>query len=378
MFDEQRYKETRKVTLIGSALDLVLGVAKILAGYAGSSQALIADGVHSLSDLVTDIMVLFAAKHGSRAADEDHPYGHARIETLMTVVLGIALILVALGIGYDAVRRLFHPAMLLHPGWLALAIAAISIFSKEAIYQYTMRVAVRLRSNLLRANAWHSRSDAISSVIVVIGVAGSMAGLTYLDAIATVGVVLMIARIGWDMAWHSMTELVDTGLDPGRVEKMRDYVKSMDGVIDLHMLRTRRMGADALVDVHLQVGPHLSVSEGHHISEVVRNRMIEEFDEVTDVMVHIDPENDEDVQPCGELPLRHEIVEKLRQAWAGIACRDKIENITLHYLDGKIHIDLQLSLDIFNDQKSGQIISDSLISASKSVEYIGDVRVCFH
>jgi len=375
---DNRYKETFKVTVIGSVLDLALGVAKIFIGLIGNSQALLADGVHSLSDLVTDIMVLFAAKHGSREADEDHPYGHARIETMMTVALGLALITVALGLGYDAISRLFHPDKLLQPEPMTLIVAAISIVSKEAIYQYTMRVAVRLRSNLLKANAWHSRSDAISSVIVLIGVAGSMAGLTYLDAIAAVGVVYMIAKIGWDLAWNSMRELVDTALDTERVNKIRQSIIDMDGVEDLHLLRTRRMGQDALVDVHIQVGDRLSVSEGHHISEVVRKRLIGEFDEVSDVMVHIDPENDETASPGEYLPLRAEIEKSLREAWIDIPIASKIEYITLHYLGGKIHVDLQLPIEVCTDQASGKALTQELIRASQAVDVIGTVRVCFH
>ena len=378
MNSDQRYREAKKVTLVGSVLDLVLGIGKIITGYIGYSQALIADGVHSLSDLVTDVLVLIAAKQGSREADEDHPYGHARIETMMTVALGMALIAVALGLGYDALRRLFEPELLLHPGWLALVVAAISIISKELIYHYTLRAAVRLRSNLLRANAWHSRSDAISSVIVFIGVLGSMAGLTYLDAIATIGVVYMIAKIGWDLSWHSMRELVDTALDAERVEKIRACIQDIDGVEDLHLLKTRRMGADALVDVHIQVGSRLSVSEGHQISEMVRLRLIDVMDEVSDVMVHIDPENDENVQSCCSLPLRREIEKKLKQAWVDIPLAEKIEYITLHYLSGKIHIDLQLPLALCSDTSSAQNLTDALIAASQSLKEIGEVRVCFY
>jgi len=372
-----RYKDIRKVTLIGSALDLVLGVAKILAGYVGNSQALIADGVHSLSDLFTDILVLVAAKQGSREADEDHPYGHARIETMMTVALGLSLILVSLGLGYDAAARLFEPESLKSPGWLALSVATFSIVSKEAIYHYTLRAAKRLRSNMLRANAWHSRSDAISSVIVVIGVLGSMAGLTYLDAIATIGVVYMIAKIGWDLAWHSMRELVDTALDAERVEKIREFIKDIDGVEGLHLLKTRRMGSDALVDVHIQVSSRLSVSEGHQISEVVRKRLIDGMDEISDVMVHIDPENDEQVQACSHLPLRREIEKKLATVWANIPISKEIEYITLHYLDGKIHVDLHIPLKASADNVQLQQLAESLKKAAASLENIGEVNVCF-
>ena len=209
-----RYKEVRKVTLIGSAVDLSLGVAKLIGGFIAQSQALIADGIHSLSDLATDFIVLYAAKHAHKDADAEHPYGHARFETLATVVLGVALIAVAIGIGIDAVDRLFHEERLLQPTKLALFIAVVSIIAKEIIYHYSMTIARKYRSEMLKANAWHSRTDAISSVIVVIGVLGSMAGLLYLDAIAAVGVAVMIAKIGWDLALQSLRELIDTGLEP--------------------------------------------------------------------------------------------------------------------------------------------------------------------
>lgn len=372
-----RYRETRKVTLIGSALDLLLGVGKIFIGFIDQSQALIADGVHSLSDLATDFMVLFAAKHGSREADEDHPYGHARIETMMTVALGLALIAIGLGLGYDAGRRLFSPDLLLHPGWMALVVASISIVSKEAIYHYTMHYARKLRSNLLRANAWHSRSDAISSVVVVVGVAGSMAGLDYLDAIAAIGVAIMIAKIGWDLSWNSMRELVDTALDAEKVESIREFIQTIDGVVDLHLLRTRRMGADALVDVHIQVDDHLSVSEGHQISETVRQKLIREFDEVSDVMVHIDPENDEVVQPCNHLPLRREVLKSLKRIWAGIPEASKIEHITLHYLNGKIELEVWLPLNVVDNCETGRNLARQMREACSAVKEIGRVRISF-
>jgi cation diffusion facilitator family transporter len=294
---DSRYREIRWVTLVGSAIDLTLGILKIVFGYLANSQALIADGVHSLSDLATDFMVLFAAKHGSRDADESHPYGHGRFETVATVALGIALIVVAAGIAWDAIERLFNPEELLQPGVWALVIASLSVISKEWIYHYTMHVAKKLKSNMLRANAWHSRSDAISSIIVVIGVAGTMAGLNYLDSVAAVLVGAMVAKIGWDLAWQSVHELVDTALDPERVEAIRREILSVGGVRELHMLRTRMMGGDALVDVHVLVDPKLSVSEGHYIGEKVRERLITEIEEVSDVMVHVDPEDDEKMKP---------------------------------------------------------------------------------
>ena len=343
---KERYHAVMRVTLIGSFFDLLLGVVKIVGGYIGNSTALIADGVHSLSDLFTDFIVIYAAKHSHREADEDHPYGHGRIETLATVALGLALFVVAVGIGWDAVARLFHPEELWQPGVLALGLASISIFVKEGLYHYSMRIARKYRSNMLKANAWHSRTDAISSVVVVIGVAGSMAGLEYLDAIAAVGVALMIAKVSWELGWHSVRELIDTGLEPERVTAIRKIILAVDGVKTLHILRTRRMGSDALVDVHIQVDPELSVSEGHQISEYVRASVIKEIDEVADVMVHIDPEDDELYSTNTKLPLRQELLAKLAKHWDKIPEASQLEDITLHYLEGKIKVNLRLPLSV--------------------------------
>ena len=376
----QRYKDTIRVTLIGSVIDLLLGVAKIIIGFTAQSQALIADGVHSLSDLVTDFAVLYAAKHSHREADEDHPYGHGRIETVVTVGLGIALVGVSVGIMIDATHRLFNPNTLLSPGMLALAIAFISVIAKEAIYQYTMVIAKRYRSNMLKANAWHSRSDAISSIIVVIGIIGSMAGLTYLDAIAAIGVGIMIAKIGWDLAWHSIKELIDTGLETERVKEIEKNILGVDGVATLHILRTRQVGADALVDVHIQVEPYISVSEAHYISETVRSKLINEIEEVIDVMVHIDPEDDENVPQSEKLPLRQEMLKKLELAWADVEEAKQIDCITMHYLQGKIEIELLLPLAILHNAQpdAEKAVKERFVQALADVEEIEKVSIRYH
>lgn len=372
--DDMRYREMRKVTLIGSAVDLSLGVLKLIFGFLANSQALIADGVHSLSDLATDFMVLIAAKHGSRDADDDHPYGHGRFETLATVALGIALIVVAAGIAWDAIDRLFNPEELLQPSIWALLVAAISVLAKEWTYHYTMRLARKLKSNMLKANAWHSRSDAISSVVVMIGVGGTMAGLEYLDSVAAVLVGAMIAKIGWDLAWQSVHELVDTALDPERVKIIRDEIMNVGGVRKLHMLRTRMMGGEALVDVHVIVDPKLSVSEGHFIGETVRKRLIEAVDEVADVMVHIDSEDDEKLKPSLNLPGRSHVIKKLEECWTGIPLASKIERIVLHYLDGMLEV--ELCLPELNESEQANV--EALRAAASKAENVRAVSIYFH
>jgi cation diffusion facilitator family transporter len=372
-----RYRDARLATVVGAVVNLALAVVKVIIGIVGQSHALITDGIHSLSDLATDALVLVAARHGSRDADADHPYGHGRIETAFTVALGVFLLLVSLGISIDAGRRLFDPRLLLHPEPLALVVALVSVLSKELLYQYTMRVARRLRSPLLKANAWHHRTDALSSVVVLTGIAGSLIGLEYLDALASVGVALMIARIGWDVAWDAIRELVDTGLEPERVTTIRNSILAVEGVNSVHMLRTRRMGADALVDVHVQVNPRLSVSEGHQIGEYVRTKLVKNIEEVADVTVHVDPEDDDRGLLCAGLPLRPEFIEQLKERWQPILNLALLKAINLHYLSGKIHVDLVLPLDLFEDSRQTMALKRRLLEAAGDLRAFGSLKVYY-
>lgn len=373
---QQRYNQVRKVTLIGSLIDFLLGVAKILVGWFAHSQALVADGVHSLSDLATDFFVLYAARHSHKEADEDHPYGHGRIETLATVGLGIALIFIAIGIGYDAVLRLNDPGMLLEPGMLALAVALVSVISKEWIYHYTVNAARRLRSDMLMANAWHSRSDAISSVVVVIGIAGAMFGYPYLDAVAAVAVAAMIAKIGFDLVRSSSKELIDTALEPEEIETIRKHIFNVSGVRAVHMLRTRKSAGDAFVDVHIQVDPRVSVSEGHQIGETVRRQLLDKVEMVSDVTVHIDPEDDEKESPCDNLPSRETVIEALKKHWSQLP-EAAVEDVTLHYLSGEIHVELLLPITLLDSTREAGEFVEELKRAVSSLPYIKGVEVQF-
>ncbi|HEY5789550.1 MAG TPA: cation diffusion facilitator family transporter [Gammaproteobacteria bacterium] len=376
--DAGRYGDARRVTLVGAAVNVVLSVVKVVLGVVGHSAALVADGIHSLSDLASDVVVLYAARLGSEHADEDHPYGHGRIETVATVAVGALLGAVAFGIGYDAVQRLYDLDALVVPGVITLAAAVVSVLSKEWLYHYTMRAARRLRSNLLRANAWHHRSDSISSVVVIIGIAGALAGLPYLDAVAAVIVAVMIAKAGWDLAAQSISELIDTGLEPERLAKIREKILEVEGVGALHMLRTRRMGADALVDVHILVDPTISVSEGHQLSERVRGHLIRNLDEVSDVTVHIDPEDDEVVSPSMHLPLREVVLGRLRDCWADIPAAADPEAVTLHYLDGKIDVELLLPLQRVATLDEARALGEQLAQRAAQLEEVRKLDVHYH
>lgn len=372
---QARDKAMRKTSVVGAVVNLALTVLKIIFGVIGQSHALIADGIHSLADLSTDVMVWFAAKYSNLPADKEHPYGHARIETAFTVGLGVVLIITAIGIVFDSAQRLLNPDLLLQPTPIVLLIAAISIFANEGLYQYTMRIAKHYKSGLLKANAWHHRSDAISSIVVLLGVAGSLLGLPYLDAFAAVGVALMIGKIGWDQTWTSIRELIDTGLEPERVAAVERIIKDIEGVEGVHMLRSRRMGGSYLVDVHIEVNERLSVSEGHKISEFVRIKLIESDKNISNALVHIDPEDDSLEVLCKGLPFRREVLADLRRVWDGEVDAADCDSVTLHYLSGKVHVDLVRPMD--SAAETERNLAQRLEDKAHTLDYIGQVRIFY-
>ncbi len=344
------YLQIRQITLIGSVINALLALAKIVGGVLTGSQALVADGIHSLSDLATDILVIVAARQGSQAADREHPYGHGRIQTAASMLLALSLAFIAAGLAWDAVERLRHPGTLLHPGLSAMAIAILSILLKEVLCHYTMRVAQRLESGLLRANAWHHRSDALSSLIVVAGIAGVMGGFDWADAIATIVVTVMIAQVAYSIGRVALAELIDTAADPGLVDQIHRYIQTVPGVLDAHELRTRRMGSDVLADVHLRVDPHISVSEGHRIGDEVIGLLKAELPRLSDVIVHIDPEDDRQWNSSDTLPLRPELESAVNTILQlhGIAetGNDGGPTLVLHYLGGGLVAELTLALPL--------------------------------
>ena len=307
MGDSAEYREIRSVTLVGSALDGILALAKVAGGYFGHSQALIADGIHSFSDLLTDLLVIVAARKASHQADREHPYGHGRIQTIATALLAVSLALVAIGVAWDAVDRLTGPDALLQPGWEALVVAAVSVVVKEGVFHYTMRSARRLNSSLLRANAWHSRTDALSSLVVIAGIIGAMLGLPWADSVAAIGVAAMILYVAFGIGKESIEELIDTAVDATTQEEARQTIMAVPGVLDTHELRTRRMGSQVYADVHIRVAQFISVSEGHHIGDQVMKALKDRFERMIDVVVHIDPEDDSVPPVIDTLPQRPEI-----------------------------------------------------------------------
>ena len=376
--DPGRYEAGRRVTLVSIGANLVLTLAQIVIGVIGNSQALVADGMHTLSDLITDFMVLFALKFGRKAADAEHPYGHGRIETAVTMLLGAILTAVAVGITLRAGMRLGAAEAFITPAVATLWVAVVTLFAKEALFHYTMRVAVRYDSNMLRANAWHHRSDAISSLIVVVGIGGSLFGFVYLDSVAAIIVAFMVAKVGVDLTWQALRELVDTALAQEDIEAIRRTILTTGGVKALHLLRTRRVGGRALVDVHIIVDERLSVTEGHQISETVRARLMNEITRVADAMVHIDTEEDISGPTCLDLPLRDEVLKRLERYFKDIPAARRIERVTLHYIERHIDLELLLPLAAVADAaEAGRLVARLKAAVGKD-EYIGTLDVHFH
>ncbi|MEX1080675.1 MAG: cation diffusion facilitator family transporter [Halofilum sp. (in: g-proteobacteria)] len=368
---DARFRQISWVTWIGVAANLLLALVKIIVGVVGQSQALVADGVHSLSDLFSDGVVLLAARQAARDPDADHPYGHGRIETAATIVVGISLLGTAALLGHNAIESL-GAGNLGSPELAALVVALGSVAAKETLFRYTRAVGKRVRSRLLEANAWHHRSDALSSIVVAMGIGGTLAGWATFDAIAAIVVAAMVAKVGIDLIWQSLRELVDTGLDDRTCEHLREQAAAVDGVRHVHTVRSRWMGHYALVDLHVRVGPRVSVSEGHRVAEAVRLALLDHGTRLADVMVHVDPEEDTDGGPSNELPLRGELVERLQARWAGLPGAERVEGVTLHYLGGQVHV--QISLAPYTDG-GGPANAEAMRAAAAAEPFVGSVTV---
>lgn len=363
MDKKKRYHLARKVTVVGAIMNALLGIMKVIAGGLFHSHALIADGIHSFADLLTDAMVLVGAKYGSQDADDAHPYGHQRIETATTLMLSLALVMAGTGIAWDALDELIHKTHDI-PKLLALPIAILSILSNELLFQYTHFIGKKIKSALIIANAWHRRSDAASSLVVLVGIIGSFIGYAGFDALAAVIVAIMIIKMGWDYGWNSVKELIDTAVDSQTLQTIQALILNTDGVIKIHQLRSRLMGGDIYVDVHVQVSPWISVSEGHYIAQHVHQKLMDKIETIKDVTVHVDPEDDETSNPSLHLPNRSTLEKTLLKPWR--ARCPSIQSWSLIYLDGKLNIELfcshpidQTMLDqVQNDLKQHLMITN--------------------
>ncbi len=285
----------RHVTWIGFWVNAVLMALKVIFGIYGHSDALVADGVHSLSDFATDLIVLVFVGIAYRHADSQHPYGHGKFETFAALMIGIILLGVAIGIGISGVKAIsgsFKGQILPRPDFLTLIIAFISIASKEALFRYTINAGNKVNSSSLIANAWHHRSDAVSSIATLAGVSAAyFLGESWriLDPVASVLIAVFIAVSAINICRPSVNELLEKSLPQAEVDKARRTIASIEGVKDFHRLRTRRNGHSCIIDTHIKVDPLINVAQGHNIASAVEQALRQEFGDDIITNIHVEP-----------------------------------------------------------------------------------------
>ena len=283
-----RQAAAQRSTWVSVGVNLLLSAGQLAAGLVAHSQALVADALHSLSDLLSDFVVLIANRHSGKAADEDHHYGHHRYENAASLVIGALLLGVAAGMLWAGVNKLAAPHTIATVQPLALWVAGIALLAKEGLFRYMLAVAKRVRSSLLVANAWHARSDAASSLVVLAGIGGSLLGYPILDPIAALIVGLMILRMGWRFTWDALHDLMDRSASEEDNRRIDAIIRATPGVHGLHDLRTRRVGDMILVDVHIEVADTVNVRTGHDIALAARKAVMDALP-VLNVMTHVDP-----------------------------------------------------------------------------------------
>jgi len=332
-----------KVTLVGIASNLVLSIIKFIGGVIGNSAAMVADAVHSLSDLLTDVIVLITIKIGQKPKDDNHPYGHGRAESLGTAVVGFFIILAGIGLAYEA-WEIVQSEVSQIPKLLAAGTALISIFIKEWLFRYTRSVGKKSNSSILLANAWHHRSDAISSIAALIGILGSMAGFPVLDPIASAMVSFMIMKVGYELTLGGFRDLMDTALNEKDTQKLQATIDNISGVIKSHDLRTRKIGEEILMDVHIQVDSDLTVTEGHEVAERVRRQVIKNYPNTQDILVHVDGYDDREVESIYNIS-RDDVEILLTPILANAERTFKKTQLRVHHLKGKNIVELYLHGD---------------------------------
>lgn len=285
----ERHRVARRSTLVSVLVNVVLTLVQLWIGLQTRSQALVADAIHSLSDLMSDFIVLLANRHSHKAADAGHPYGHQRFETASSLALGLLLIGVGIGMIWRVIPALTPgdaPATVLDP--MALYVALFTLACKEGLFRYLLAQAHKVHSSMLVANAWHSRSDAASSLVVALGIAGNMAGYAMLDAVAALIVGLLIVRMGAQFAWNALNDLMDRAASLDHLQRIQAALNDTPDLLGWHDLRTRRMGDLIQVDVHLEVDGDWTVARAHEIALMARQRIMASAP-VLDVMTHLDP-----------------------------------------------------------------------------------------
>ncbi len=379
---EDRYRQVKKVSLIAAVFNLFLGLLKFIMGCLGGSTALVADGLHSFSDIIADLFVILASKFSKHEADEDHPYGHRRIETLGTFAIGFFLVFIGIGIGYEAFYLLWTQgwnSAELKPEFYTIWIAIFSVIGNEILFFYTLNVGKKINSELLIANAYHSRGDSLTGMVVLVGLIGAQLGFPFLDKMAAILIALYLIKMGVGWGIRALSELVDVGLRPERLQAIETKIHQTPGVIKSHLLRTRKMADQVFLDVHIQVNPYLSVSEGHYIGESVRMRLGKAFPELFDITVHIDIDEHVEGIPNSLPPSSEVLKSKLQEVWKAYLKPEDLVEIRVHYFSTLIQVEAKISLHAFEAITIQDLenVEKTLIEEAKKVPEISTVFIVF-
>lgn len=352
-------KAAWRTTFAGAGINLILVAVKGVGGWFSGSQALIADAIHSLADLLTDIIAFVAVLLGRAEADDTHPYGHGKFETFGTLILSLFLLGTALGLGWHLVESLLAGKAAHNLGTVALVAAGLSVLLNEALFRYCLYEGNKADSKPIIANAWHHRADGLSSVAVFAGIALNLVGFEYGDTAAAAIVVLFLLKVAYSLGREAFDELVDAAIPEDEQASMAKSIAKTEGVLDCHMLRGRRIGGDTVLDVHVDVSPLISVSEGHRIAEMVEYNLMNAHPKVTDVTVHIDPaEHSHEPPKAAAGPSREEMEAHIKKTIENICPQAEVARITLHFIDHKTQAEI-----VFTKFPGGQKNKNALLEA---------------
>ncbi|HQC79376.1 MAG TPA: cation diffusion facilitator family transporter [Accumulibacter sp.] len=372
---QQNYKEAQKVTKVGTIADVLLTLAKLLIGFMSHSAALVAEGLHSAADVLFDLVVMIGMHLGRKEADDDHPYGHGKFESLATLLLAFILLGVAVGIALDAANRIKDPD-LAPPEHLALWVAAGSMVVKEMLYRYTVGVGRRIGSNIIVANAWHHRSDSIASFAALLGIAGAIAGWPMLDPVAAIGVAYFVGKVGVEIATDSLKELTDSA--SAVVNEIRATITRLINehpeVLSAHLVKARKLGPDILVDVHVVVDTFLSVTEGHQIADQVEKTLLREVTDITAVMVHVDTRDELADGEVAIYPNRRRLRERFdKHATLASPLVELLEVVPHYTADGvvaEVFVDAQANAGMAEVRESAMRLARQLHQSHEEVKKV--------
>jgi cation diffusion facilitator family transporter len=362
-----------RAIIVGVIANIILSLFKFIGGILGNSVALVADAIHSLSDLVTDIIVLFTHRIGKMPQDADHPYGHGRAETIGTAIIGLIIIATGIGVIHETWEAIAGDTGKT-PGLLAAIAAIFSILINEGLYHYTRRVGEATQSPSLIANAWHHRTDAISSIAALIGIVGASQGFFFMDPLAGAVVGCMIVKVGIDITREGIRDLMDTALSEEHTKKIHSILKEIPEVLHFHDLRSRVIGGEFLIDVHILVDAEMTVTEGHRVAETARRNLINAIPNIQDVLVHVDGEHDADVEGI-YLITRKELTDITQMLISELGGNISPPEIRVHHIKGKNLVDVFIKIGASQNMEDSRALVANIKSKLETAPQIDHVRV---